>query len=105
MSAFPVVHGASAAVSSSRARCAVVAVHSNRSPSTAFPSAMTGSPPPKHAPAAQPAPPTGVSAVADSWEASALASSLEHVVENVGLHFLGGGKEYPARELRNQPAN
>lgn len=40
-----------------------------------------------------------IASVCDSWEASALASSLEHVVENVGLHFLGGGKEYPAREL------
>lgn len=67
---------------------------------------MTG--PPPQAPQATPAPkqaadqgaaPSGVAAVTDSWEARALASSLEHVVENVGLHFLGGGKEYPAREL------
>lgn len=40
-----------------------------------------------------------ISAVTDSWEAQALGSALGHVVENVGLHFLGGGAEYPARKF------
>lgn len=68
---------------------------------------MTGPPPqapppstgPNQAPNQQPSAPTAFSDAADSWEAKALAASLGHVVENVGLHFLGGGKEYPAREL------
>ncbi|EKC98439.1 hypothetical protein A1Q2_07453 [Trichosporon asahii var. asahii CBS 8904] len=65
---------------------------------------MTGPPPqapppstgPNQAPNQQPSAPTAFSDAADSWEAKALAASLGHVVENVGLHFLGGGKEYPA---------